>query len=185
MRLTFPLAVDDPYNVHFGPDTKLLTEEARTAIDSRRWTSTKRRQGSLGEISVQAPANASVEHVKGGLFVGSTSWHINILLIDRLQLLEKVRTLFEEQQVTDTGQCLYQLKKHALPPYRTGHANIRSDLLSAISSYQDLYITKQDIAARQSHREIVSLHMLNHIMKYGLHHYPNWSDAITESDAEY
>lgn len=47
-----------------------------------------------------------------------------------------------------------------------GDADLRKDLLSAISLYQDLYVTKQHLASRRVHREVVSLHILNHIMKY-------------------
>ncbi|PVF96106.1 DUF1253-domain-containing protein [Serendipita vermifera] len=43
--------------------------------------------------------------------------------------------------------------------------DVRKELLSLLSSYQDLYLTKQDIRLRKPHREVVSLHLLNHIMK--------------------
>lgn len=43
---------------------------------------------------------------------------------------------------------------------------IQKDLLTSISSYQDLYMTKEDIQSRIMHREVISLHCFNHILKY-------------------
>jgi hypothetical protein len=47
----------------------------------------------------------------------------------------------------------------------TEESSLRKDFLQSISSYQDIYLTKQDITERKLHREVVSAHILNHIMK--------------------
>ncbi|KIM31651.1 hypothetical protein M408DRAFT_327125 [Serendipita vermifera MAFF 305830] len=65
-----------------------------------------------------------------------------------LFLLDKLKPVFEDSLVKNPGE-----------------GSIRKDLLQSISSYQDLYITKQDIAARKLYREVVSAHVLNHILK--------------------
>jgi hypothetical protein len=46
---------NDPYMVHFGPSTSLLTEESRTAADSRKWKTSNKKNGKLGQASLFVP----------------------------------------------------------------------------------------------------------------------------------
>ena len=42
---------------------------------------------------------------------------------------------------------------------------VQYDLLTTLSSYQDLYWTKMDIKSRRPSRQATTLHCLNHILK--------------------
>ncbi|KAG8807064.1 rRNA-binding ribosome biosynthesis protein utp25, partial [Serendipita sp. 400] len=62
-------------------------------------------------------------------------------------LLDKLQATFEDQL----------LKKFDL--------QLCKNLLTTIGSYQDLYLTKRDLKSQSAYREVISLHILNHIMK--------------------
>jgi hypothetical protein len=61
IRLTPHAVIDDPYNSHFGAEPKNLTEQARTAVNERKWTTSKGKRGKLGEINVQTLIGTSNE----------------------------------------------------------------------------------------------------------------------------
>jgi U3 small nucleolar RNA-associated protein 25 len=66
-----------------------------------------------------------------------------------MQVLERLYTPFLEKQ----GH---------LPPHQS---KLQSDLLSALATDRDLYMTKLDISDRRPAREVVLLHALDHVMK--------------------
>ena len=43
--------------------------------------------------------------------------------------------------------------------------SLQSDLLAVLTSYRDLYVTRNNIEAALSIREATTLHVLNHISK--------------------
>ena len=49
------------------------------------------------------------------------------------------------------------------PP--VGVKSLQSDLLAVLTSYRDLYVTRNNIEAALSIREATTLHVLNHISK--------------------
>jgi len=44
--------------------------------------------------------------------------------------------------------------------------SLQNDLLSVLTSYRDLYITRSNIEAASPIREVAMLHVLNHVSKW-------------------
>jgi U3 small nucleolar RNA-associated protein 25 len=53
-------------------------------------------------------------------------------------------------------------RQKRLSPEQT---KLQDDLLSALSTDRDLYVTKMELTERAPIREVVSLHALNHVMR--------------------
>ncbi|KAG8805069.1 rRNA-binding ribosome biosynthesis protein utp25 [Serendipita sp. 399] len=62
-------------------------------------------------------------------------------------LVDKLQATFEDQLAKKSDPALCK------------------ELLGAIGSYQDLYMTKRELKTQSAYREVISLHILNHIMK--------------------
>lgn len=121
---------EDPYNAHFSAEPKCLSTSAKEAVDKRRWTTSKRSVGKLGEAVLSIPEGSEDVKYNGD------------------GLLDKLRSQMSTQSDGNKGE-----------------AALQKDLLSCIGSYQDLYVTKHDVKTRSLYRDVLSLHMLNHIMK--------------------
>ncbi len=55
---------------------------------------------------------------------------------------------------------------YRLIPLNLELAALQNDMLSMLQSYRDLYLSRTPSETHQSLREVISLHVLNHITKY-------------------
>lgn len=66
----------DPYETHFGPNSSVLTETVRTAVDQGAWTTSKEVLGRLGPATVAVPGqpdpNAPASRASGQIDVRFT-----------------------------------------------------------------------------------------------------------------
>lgn len=62
---TFPEQKKDPYELHFGAKSAVLTKEAREAVEQRAWTTTREKHGRLGHAVESVPqASAGPSSIK-------------------------------------------------------------------------------------------------------------------------
>ena len=54
-------------------------------------------------------------------------------------------------------------------------AALQNDMLSLLSSYRDVYMTRVALDSQQALREAITLHALNHITKYVISIYCRYS----------
>ncbi|KAI0071647.1 digestive organ expansion factor [Panus rudis PR-1116 ss-1] len=125
----------DPYEEHFGPNSTVLSDSKRAVVDEGAWKTHKTKLGKLG------PA---VEYV-----TEESAQPKDEEKLPRITVLDRLKGPLEERQA--------KLPKEL--------AALQNDLLSVLSSYKDLYVTRTSLETQQHAREAVMLHALNHITK--------------------
>ncbi|KIJ55372.1 hypothetical protein M422DRAFT_57837 [Sphaerobolus stellatus SS14] len=106
-----PETLQTTYKQHFGPETKLLSESARTHVDEQKLTKSVIRRGKLGALSLLAPE--------------------------------------ESKKLEFPDSAVYR--------------EFRTDILSTLSRYQDLFITRTELEYHSITRDATTLHALNHV----------------------
>ncbi|KAA1471791.1 digestive organ expansion factor [Dentipellis sp. KUC8613] len=125
----------DPYEQHFGATSNAINSTSKETVDTKSWTTIVSTKRKLGSIAVSLPSGSS--RPSSPVNNGLTS------------LSERLKEPFQELQA--------KLK----PDQR----DFQNDLLSIMSTYEDLYHTHQSLDAARITREAVTLHALNHVTK--------------------
>ncbi|KXN84148.1 U3 small nucleolar RNA-associated protein 25 [Leucoagaricus sp. SymC.cos] len=126
------------YEQHFGNNSAVLSESARNAVDSRSWKAINEKLGSLGQATVSIPQPSEAK----------TSLPIP-------DILDRLKTPFADRQI----------KSSPILTFCRETAQLQKDLLSALSTRRDLYLTYTPLDTRKPVREAITLHALNHVTK--------------------
>ncbi|KAJ2912720.1 hypothetical protein MD484_g7691, partial [Candolleomyces efflorescens] len=116
----------DPYETHFGPNSSVLTETVRTAVDQGAWTMSKEVLGRLGPATVavpgQADPNAPISKPSG-----------------QIDILERVKAPFKAHQAKCTAS----------------QVESQNDLLSLLCSRKDVYLPSASLDSRKKRRRVL------------------------------
>ncbi|THH30402.1 hypothetical protein EUX98_g3765 [Antrodiella citrinella] len=127
---------DDPYELHFGVKTELLSESRRKAAEDKSWNASKSKLGRIGNVVEYTASDPSAAGAK-------TKAH-------KLTIIDKLKTTFEERQAKIPKEL----------------AELQNDLLAMLSSHRDLYVTRTSPENQRYQREAIMLHAINHVTKW-------------------
>ncbi|KAH7917869.1 digestive organ expansion factor [Leucogyrophana mollusca] len=144
-----PAAALDSYESHFGPNPRILTQAARTAVDQRQCKSCRAQVGTLSVVASLPPAETSLPSAEAGADAKPGAGPLDAKLRGKTAVLERLRTPFEARQAKQ-------------PPEETKFQNA---LLSILCGHLDLYHTALPTELHRSAREAIALHALDHITK--------------------
>ncbi|KAF8510559.1 digestive organ expansion factor [Hysterangium stoloniferum] len=128
------------YQRHFGANSSLVTENVKDCVNQNNWKKTKVQRGKLGLVTLLLPEVAAQQQVTYHKSLQTPSDNLS-------QVPEKLRASYDSR-----GTRLSPNQKE-----------LRSDVLSALSRYQDLFFTRTELENHSIIRDATSLHALNHI----------------------
>ena len=148
---------------------QVLSEESRASVQNYSWKTSREKVGKLGSAIVSIPdaSEASTSAPTAPTSVNPiTCFHRHIHWWIH-QIMETLKAPFALRQ-SKQAQSMYVTTIHSLKPtnFYADQADLQNDLLSALATNKDLYLTSTPLEQRRCTREAIALHAFNHVTKY-------------------
>lgn len=161
---------------------QVLSEESRNSVQNNSWKTSREKVGKLGSAIVSIPDTSETSTSPPTASTSVSPINCFHRLIHRwfYQILETLKGPFALRQ-SKQAQSLYITTIHSLKPtdFYADQVDLQNDLLSALASNKDLYLTSTLLEQKRCSREAIALHALNHVTKYVTKYYDERTSFLT------